>query len=209
MSKNQHGLARGLTNYGDMDFSLYLRRANAASMGYGKEILGKTVVGIGDTGSGFNNCHRHMPELIEAVKRGVLMAGGLPIVFPTISLGETFLSPTSMMYRNLMSMDTEEMINAQPMDAAVLIGGCDKTLPAQLKGAANSKIPVISLITGPPNLQGIRRAKDLAHALTADGFGQNSEQLKSIKPVSRKSNRDWLPRQGPVRSWEQQVQWLA
>ena len=149
MSKNQHGLARGLTNYGDMDFSLYLRRANAASMGYGKEILGKTVVGIGDTGSGFNNCHRHMPELIEAVKRGVLMAGGLPIVFPTISLGETFLSPTSMMYRNLMSMDTEEMINAQPMDAAVLIGGCDKTLPAQLMGAANSKIPVISLITGP------------------------------------------------------------
>ena len=118
-------------------------------MGYGKEILGKTVVGIGDTGSGFNNCHRHMPELIEAVKRGVLMAGGLPIVFPTISLGETFLSPTSMMYRNLMSMDTEEMINAQPMDAAVLIGGCDKTLPAQLMGAANSKIPVISLITGP------------------------------------------------------------
>ena len=80
MSKNQHGLARGLTNYGDMDFSLYLRRANAASMGYGKEILGKTVVGIGDTGSGFNNCHRHMPELIEAVKRGVLMAGGLPII---------------------------------------------------------------------------------------------------------------------------------
>ena len=149
MTKNQRGLARGLTNYGDMDFSLYLRRANAASMGYGKEILGKTVVGIGDTGSGFNNCHRHVPELVEAVKRGVLMAGGLPIVFPTISLGETFLSPTSMMYRNLMSMDTEEMIKAQPMDAAVLIGGCDKTLPAQLMGAGNSKIPVISLITGP------------------------------------------------------------
>ena len=149
MTKNQRGLARGLTNYGDMDFSLYLRRANAASMGYGKEILGKTVVGIGDTGSGFNNCHRHVPELVEAVKRGVLMAGGLPIVFPTISLGETFLSPTSMMYRNLMSMDTEEMITAQPMDAAVLIGGCDKTLPAQLMGAGNSKIPVISLITGP------------------------------------------------------------
>ncbi len=149
MTKNQRGLARGLTNYGDMDFSLYLRRANAASMGYGKEILGKTVVGIGDTGSGFNNCHRNVPELVEAVKRGVLMAGGLPIVFPTISLGETFLSPTSMMYRNLMSMDTEEMINAQPMDAAVLIGGCDKTLPAQLMGAGNSKIPVISLITGP------------------------------------------------------------
>jgi dihydroxy-acid dehydratase len=149
MTTQKRGLARGLTNYGDMDFSLYLRRANAASMGYGGEILGKPVVGIADTGSGFNNCHRHVPELIEAVKRGVLSSGGLPIVFPTISLGETFLSPTSMMYRNLMSMDTEEMIRAQPMDAAVLIGGCDKTLPAQLMGAANADIPVISLITGP------------------------------------------------------------
>jgi dihydroxy-acid dehydratase len=149
MVKQKHGLAKGLTNYGDMDFSLYLRRANAASMGYGKEILSKPVVGIADTGSGFNNCHRHVPEMIEAVKRGVLMEGGLPIVFPTISLGETFLNPTSMMYRNLMSMDTEEMIQAQPMDAAVMIGGCDKTLPAQLMGAANANIPVISLITGP------------------------------------------------------------
>jgi dihydroxy-acid dehydratase len=87
--------------------------------------------------------------MIEAVKRGVLMTGGLPIVFPTISLGETFLNPTSMMYRNLMSMDSEEMIQAQPMDAAVMIGGCDKTLPAQLMGAANANIPIISLITGP------------------------------------------------------------
>tara|TARA_B100001057_G_scaffold78146_1_gene73241 strand:+ start:1672 stop:3393 length:1722 start_codon:yes stop_codon:yes gene_type:complete len=149
MATQKHGLARGLTNYGDMDFSLYLRRANAASMGYGKDPLSKPVIGIADTASGFNNCHRHVPEMIEAVKRGVLMTGGLPIVFPTISLGETFLNPTSMMYRNLMSMDTEEMIQAQPMDAAVMIGGCDKTLPAQLMGAANASIPVISLITGP------------------------------------------------------------
>jgi len=149
MATQKHGLARGLTNYGDMDFSLYLRRANAASMGYGKDPLSKPVIGIADTASGFNNCHRHVPEMIEAVKRGVLMTGGLPIVFPTISLGETFLNPTSMMYRNLMSMDTEEMIQAQPMDAAVMIGGCDKTLPAQLMGAANASIPIISLITGP------------------------------------------------------------
>ena len=118
-------------------------------MGYGKDPLSKPVIGIADTASGFNNCHRHVPEMIEAVKRGVLMTGGLPIVFPTISLGETFLNPTSMMYRNLMSMDTEEMIQAQPMDAAVMIGGCDKTLPAQLMGAANASIPIISLITGP------------------------------------------------------------
>jgi len=149
MATQKHGLARGLTNYGDMDFSLYLRRANAASMGYGKDPLSKPVIGIADTASGFNNCHRHVPEMIEAVKRGVLMTGGLPIVFPTISLGETFLNPTSMMYRNLMSMDSEEMIQAQPMDAAVMIGGCDKTLPAQLMGEANANIPIISLITGP------------------------------------------------------------
>jgi dihydroxy-acid dehydratase len=148
MTEQQRGLARGLTNYGDADFSLYLRRANAASMGYGREVLRKPVVGIAQSGSGYNNCHRHMPEMVEAVKRGVLAAGGLPIDFPTISLGETFLSPTSMMYRNLMSMDVEEMIRAQPMDAAVVIGGCDKTLPAQLMGAANAAVPVVALIVG-------------------------------------------------------------
>jgi dihydroxy-acid dehydratase len=121
------GLARGLTNYGDRDFALYLRRSFARSMGYSTASLAKPVVGIADTGSGFNNCHRHFPELIEAIKRGVLATGGLPMTFPTISLGEVFLEPTSMFLRNLMSMDTEEMIRAQPMDSVVLIGGCDKT----------------------------------------------------------------------------------
>ena len=96
------------------------------------------MVGIATTPSGFNNCHRHFPELLEAVKRGVLAAGALPIEFPTISLGEVFLSPTSLKYRNLMSIDTEEMIRAQPMDAVVLMGGCDKTVPAQLMGAVSA-----------------------------------------------------------------------
>ena len=100
------------------------------------------------TPSGFNNCHRYMPELVEAVSRGVLAAGALPRPFPTISLGEVFLNPTSMMYRNLMAMDTEEMIGAQPMDAVVLIGGCDKTVPAQLMGAASAGLPAIQLVTG-------------------------------------------------------------
>jgi len=95
-----HGLSRGLTNYGDRDFALYLRRSFARSMGYSAQSLAKPVVGIADSGSGFNNCHRHFPELIEAVKRGVLAAGGLPMDFPTISLGEVFLEPTSMLYRN-------------------------------------------------------------------------------------------------------------
>ena len=90
-----------------------------------------------------------MPDLVEAVKRGVLKRGGLPIDFPTISLGEVFLSPTSMMFRNLMSMDVEEMLKAQPIDACVVIGGCDKTVPAQLMGIASANIPSIQLVTGP------------------------------------------------------------
>jgi dihydroxy-acid dehydratase len=144
-----HGLARGLTNYGDPDFALYLRRSFAKSMGYSRAALDRPIVGIADSGSGFNNCHRHLPELIEAVKRGVLAAGALPIPFPTISLGEVFLEPTSMLYRNLMSMDVEEMVRAQPMDAVVLVGGCDKTVPAQLMGAASAGIPAIQLVAGP------------------------------------------------------------
>ena len=143
------GIARGLTNYGDRDFALYLRRSFIKSMGYSGEILKKPVVGIASSGSGFNNCHRAMPELVEAVKRGVLAAGALPIEFPTISLGEVFLSPTSLMFRNLMSMDVEEMVRAQPMDAVVLIGGCDKTVPAQLMGAAAADVPAVQLVTGP------------------------------------------------------------
>src|SRR3954466_5444699 len=143
------GLGRRLTNYGDPHFALYLRRSFARSMGYSQDMLSKPVIGIADTRSGFNNCHRHFPELIDAVKRGVLAAGGLPLVFPTISLGEVFLSPTSLMFRNLMAMDTEEMIRAQPMDAVVLVGGCDKTVPAQLMGAISANRPAIGLVAGP------------------------------------------------------------
>ena len=147
--RHDHGLARGLTNYGDAQFSLYLRRSFASSMGYSRELLDRPVVGICYAGGGFNNCHRLVPELIDAVKRGVLSAGALPIEFPTLSLGEVFLVPTSLKFRNLMSMDVEEMIRAQPMDAVVLIGGCDKTVPAQLMGAASADLPAIQLVTGP------------------------------------------------------------
>jgi dihydroxy-acid dehydratase len=143
------GLARGVTNYGDRDFALYLRRSFAKSMGYSPAMLAKPVIGIANTASGFNNCHRLVPELIDAVKRGVLAAGALPLEFPTISLGEVFLNPTSLMFRNLMAIDTEEMIRAQPMDAVVLVGGCDKTVPAQLMGAISANLPAIQLVTGP------------------------------------------------------------
>jgi dihydroxy-acid dehydratase len=149
MADKPIGFAHGLTNYGDRDFSLYLRRSFAQSMGYTRESLAKPVVGIAYTASGFNNCHRHFPEMLEAVKRGVLAAGALPVAFPTISLGEVFLNPTSLKFRNLMAMDTEEMVRAQPMDSVILMGGCDKTVPAQLMGAVSANIPAIGLVAGP------------------------------------------------------------
>ncbi|HVV81212.1 MAG TPA: IlvD/Edd family dehydratase [Pseudolabrys sp.] len=147
--KPTHGFANGLTNYGDKDFSLYLRRSFAQSMGYSRESLAKPIVGIAYTGSGFNNCHRHFPELLEAVKRGVLASGALPVPFPTISLGEVYLNPTSLKFRNLMAMDTEEMVRAQPMDSVILMGGCDKTVPAQLMGGVSANKPAVMLIGGP------------------------------------------------------------
>ncbi|MGE0415758.1 MAG: dihydroxy-acid dehydratase [Acetobacteraceae bacterium] len=147
--KTPRGLARNTANYGDRDFALYLRRSFAKSMGYSQAMLDKPVVGIVDTGSDYNNCHRTVPELIEAVKRGVLAAGGLPLAFPTVSLCEPSLSPTSMHYRNLAAIDTEAMLTAQPMDAAVLVGGCDKTVPAQLMAAASADVPAVQLVTGP------------------------------------------------------------
>ncbi|MDP3799641.1 MAG: IlvD/Edd family dehydratase [Polaromonas sp.] len=150
-SKNnseETGLRKGLTSYGDKGFSLFLRKAFIKGAGYTDTALDRPVIGIANTGSAYNPCHGNAPQLIEAVKRGVMLAGGLPMDFPTISIHESFSAPTSMYLRNLMSMDTEEMVRAQPMDAVVLIGGCDKTVPAQLMGAASAGIPAIQLITG-------------------------------------------------------------
>jgi len=143
------GLARNTANYGDRDFALYLRRSFAKSMGYSQAMLDKPVIGIVDTRSDYNNCHRTVPELVEAVKRGVFAAGALPLAFPTVSLCEPSLFPTSMHYRNLAALDTEAMMSAQPMDAAVMISGCDKTVPAQLMAAASADVPAVLLVTGP------------------------------------------------------------
>ncbi len=142
------GMQKGLTSYGDRGFSLFLRKAFIKGAGFSDAALDRPVIAIADTGSDYNPCHGNSAQLIEAVKRGVMLAGGLPMCFPTISIHESFAAPTSMFLRNLMSIDTEEMIRAQPMDAVVLIGGCDKTVPAQLMGAASANIPTIQLITG-------------------------------------------------------------
>ena len=142
-------MRKGLTRYGDEGFSLFLRKAFIKAMGFSDDALDRPIVGIADTGSDYNACHANVPRLVEAVKRGVMLAGGLPMAFPTISLHESFSHPTSMFLRNLMAMDTEEMVRAQPMDAVVLIGGCDKTIPAQLMAAASANVPALVLPTGP------------------------------------------------------------
>jgi len=138
-----------LTSYGDDGFSRFLRRAFLASSGFDGDDLDKPIVGIVNTSSDYTPCHRSVPEIIQAVSRGVAEAGGVPFVFGTMSLGEVLVSPTTMLYRNLMAMETEELIRAQPMDAVVLIGGCDKTVPAQLMAAASADIPAIMVVTGP------------------------------------------------------------
>jgi dihydroxy-acid dehydratase len=142
------GFRKNLTSYGDAAFSLFLRTAFIKGAGYTDEALSRPIVGIINTGSGFNPCHGNIRELIAAVSRGVMLAGGLPVEFPTISIHESFAHPTSMYLRNLMSMDTEEMIRAQPLDSVVLIGGCDKTVPAQIMGAVSAGIPAVQLVTG-------------------------------------------------------------
>ncbi len=145
---NHRGISRNLTSYGDPDFSSYMRRAFLSSAGYDQVDLDRPIVGIIDTSSDYNTCHRSMPDLVNAIKRGVLEAGGLPFAFPTISLNEILFSPTTMLYRNLLAMETEEMIRAQPMDSVVLVGGCDKTVPAQLMAAISADVPAISVVTG-------------------------------------------------------------
>lgn len=142
------GINRNLTSYGDPNFSRFIRRAFMSATGYDQDDLDRPVVGIADTSSDYNTCHAGMPDLVEGVKRGVLEAGGLPLVFPTISLHEILFSPTTMYFRNLLAMETEEMIRAQPMDAVVLLGGCDKTVPAQLMAAASANLPAIFVVSG-------------------------------------------------------------
>ncbi|PCG93294.1 Aconitase/3-isopropylmalate dehydratase, swivel [Penicillium occitanis (nom. inval.)] len=154
------GLRRRLTSYGDAHFSLFLRKVFVKALGYSEDALSRPIIGIINTGSGFNPCHGNVPQLIEAAKRGIHLHGGIAIDFPTISLHEGFSHPTSMFLRNLMSMDTEEMIRAQPVDACIMIGGCDKTVPAQIMGGISANKPVLPLLTG-PMVPGSHRGKRL------------------------------------------------
>ena len=149
MSKNSSGMKKNLTNYGDTGFSIFLRKAFIKGLGYSDDMLDKKIVGITNTFSDYNPCHGNVPDLIKSAKAGILANGAIPLEFPTITIHESFANPTSMYLRNLMSMDTEEMLRAQPMDACVLIGGCDKTVPAQVMGGISADVPIIQLVTGP------------------------------------------------------------
>ena len=135
--------------WGQPNYESFTRRAWMRSEGFSSDFFqNKPVIGICNSWSEFNNCNAHLRTVAEAVKRGVLAAGGFPLEFPTISLGEVYMKPTTMLYRNLMAMDVEECIRAYPMDAVVLLCGCDKTTPAQLMGAASADVPAI-VVPGP------------------------------------------------------------
>ena len=137
----------------------FARRAWLRSEGFPADVFdGKPVIGICNSWSELNNCNLHLRDVAAAVKRGVWAAGGVPLEFPTISLGEMFMRPTTMLYRNLMAMDVEESIRANPLDAVVLLCGCDKTMPAQLMGAASADIPAI-VVPGGPMLAGEWRGR--------------------------------------------------
>jgi dihydroxy-acid dehydratase len=147
--------------FGGHDLAGFIHRASLHAEGLSREALaGRPVVGICNSWSELVHCNLHFRGLAEAVKRGVLLAGGLPLEFPTISLGENLMKPTAMLYRNLMSMDVEESIRSYPLDAVVLIGGCDKTVPAQLMGAASANVPAI-MLTGGPSRPAIFRGREL------------------------------------------------
>jgi len=175
-----------LTSYGDPGFSRFIRQAFNRHLGFEPEDFEKPVIGICNTKSEINRCHTHIGPLVEAIKKGVLMAGGIPLEFPTISLGEINTSPTTMLYRNLAAMDTEEMIRAQPIDGVVLIGGCDKVTPSQLMGAASADIPSI-MITGGPMNNGEYKGRTLGACSDCRFFWQeyrggsvNDEEIEEI-----------------------------
>jgi dihydroxyacid dehydratase/phosphogluconate dehydratase len=146
---------------GGRDLPGFIHRASLHAEGISRSALaGRPVVGICNSWSELVNCNLHFRSLADSVKRGVLLAGGLPLEFPTISLGENLMKPTAMLFRNLMAMDVEECIRAYPLDAVVLLGGCDKTVPAQLMGAASADVPAI-MITGGPSQPAWFRGRQL------------------------------------------------
>jgi dihydroxy-acid dehydratase len=152
---------RSAHSFGKLDRDGFIHRSWMKNQGFPDHVFdGRPVIGICNSASELTPCNAHLNEVAEAVKRGVWEAGGFPLVFPTLSLGETLMRPTAMLFRNLMSMDVEEAIRANPIDGVVLLGGCDKTTPAQIMGAASVNLPTL-MISGGPMLNGKYQGKDL------------------------------------------------
>ena len=167
------------------------RRAWLRSEGLGDAAFdGRPVIGICNSWSELTNCNAHLRQVAEAVKRGVWAAGGVPLEFPTISLGEMFMKPTTMLFRNLMSMDVEESITANPIDGVVLLCGCDKTTPAQLMGAASADIPAI-MVTGGPMLSGRWHGQPL-------GSGTDGRKLFEDLRAGRIGEEEWAEVEGCI-----------
>ncbi|MCU1325155.1 MAG: dihydroxyacid dehydratase, partial [Bryobacterales bacterium] len=174
---------RSKTWWTGKEYYNFSRRAWLRSEGYTADVFdNKPVIGICNSWSELNNCNAHLRTVAEAVKRGVWRAGGFPLEFPTISLGEMFMKPTSMLYRNLMSMDVEESIRANPIDGVVLLCGCDKTTPAQIMGAASADIPAI-VVTGGPMLSGQWRNRKL-------GAGTDGRKLFDLYRAGRMTDEE-------------------
>jgi L-arabonate dehydrase len=169
----------------------FARRAWMRSEGFGGEVFeGKPVIGIANSFSELNNCNAHLRQVAEAVKRGVWIAGGFPLEFPTISLGEMMMRPTTMLFRNLMAMDVEESIRANPLDGCVLLCGCDKTTPAQLMGAASADVPAI-MVPGGPMLAGQWRNRRL-------GAGTDGRKLFDLYRTGRLSEEELQEIEGGI-----------
>ena len=188
--KRRHGRERGPRSeewFERRDLDGFLHRSWLKSTGVSDETFrGRPVIGICNSWSELVNCNVHLRGLAESVKRGVLQAGGFPLEFPVISLGESLMKPTTMLYRNLMAMDVEESIRSYPLDGVVLLTGCDKTNPASILGAASADIPSI-VVTGGPMLNGHWRGSSSARAATAGTTTRSSAPAGSPRPSSRRS----------------------
>jgi L-arabonate dehydrase len=189
MSPNTTRKLRSQEWYSGHAYENYARRAWLRAEGFPADVFqNKPVIGICNSWSELNNCNAHLRTVAEAVKRGVWASGGVPLEFPTISLGEMFMKPTTMLYRNLMAMDVEESIRANPIDGVVLLCGCDKTTPAQLMGAASADIPAI-VVPGGPMLSGQWKDRRL-------GSGTDGRKLFDLFRTGRVTEEEWSEIEG-------------
>src|SRR5437660_8442425 len=191
MSTKNRGKLRSQEWWGQPNYESFARRAWLRSEGFSSDFFqNKPVIGICNSWSELNNCNAHLRTVADAVKRGVIAAGGLPLEFPTISLGEMFMRPTTMLFRNLMAMDVEESIRANPIDGVVLLCGCDKTTPAQLMGCASADLPAI-VVPGGPMLSGQWRDRRL-------GSGPDGRKLFDLFRTGQVTEEEWSEIEGCI-----------